>query len=637
MKAKKKGAAKRRQHSNTSEEIPPSLLAMGLEAHREGDTTTARGLYAKIARDSQEFPEARHMLGILHFQEGELDAAAACIRESLLLAPNNPAAVGNLASVYAARGEYAQALPLLERGVSLRPDHGPAWRALADALAGLDRLQEAAQAYERALAYWPETMDQGALPLNYAATLNGLDRHEEAAALLKEFLGRNPANLAAHCNLGRALSALGELDDAVDAFSCALRLEPDTGSKGQVLLGLAGALEKQGELDTAIQYAREAVALTPCEDTWFRLGHTLQGAGEIEESERCYRKALAENPRCFVAMNNLGVLALNEGDRQSADVWFSRARDCAPDYAEAWTNWANLLEKEGDLQQAEIAARKAMELDESTSALVRLAYVLQRQGRIDEALQLYTRCLELDPADAKGVALYLAGIGLRATPERAPEAHVRELFDQYAGIFDRHLQEKLEYKGPEILLDALTPWLRKQEIVDAASNGWDTLDLGCGTGLCGAVLSPFARRLDGVDISRRMLAKARERAIYTDLLEGDLEEVLLGMTQDYDLIVAADVFVYVGDLHAVFTAAYNRMRPGGLFAFSLELLQSPPSGTESKGFIVGENNRYLHAPEYVRELAANAGFTLHSLQEVSTRNEASVPVKGFVVVLEKQA
>lgn len=598
-------------------------LAQARELHRKGRLQEALQAYDALLAGEPGNPELLHLSGLVLFQSGKPEAAALRIAAALEFQPENPTALCNLASVCMTLQRPHEAVGHLREAVRLNPGHAPAWRSLGDALALCGQRQEAATAYEQALERWPAGVDAGSLPLNYAATLNALERYAEAECILRDILEACPGHVSAHCNLGHALREQGLHDEARKAFTAALALEPDM---PQAELGLAGCLQKLGELDAALEHARRARELAPDEDSWFRLGHVLQELGTYDEARHCYTEALVCNPRCVVAMNNLGVLDLNEGHRDKAAHWLERARDCNPNYGEAWSNWANLLEKEGDMVQAELAARRAVELAPTPASLVRLGYILQREGRIDEALEVYRRYHELDPADSKGVALYLAGLGLTEMPSRASDAHVRDLFDHYAGFFERHLREKLEYRGPEVLLQALVPWLSEQAI---AARRLAILDLGCGTGLCGAVLSPFAERLDGVDLSPRMLAKARKRRIYHELYEAELGAALQDLPRSYDLIVAGDVFVYLGDLAPVFQGALQRLNPGGRFAFTLET-------HTGDGVRVGEANRFQHSRSYLQELARGCGFSVLHLAEAVTRCEGTAAVDGLVMVLARE-
>jgi len=152
-------------------------------------------------------------------------------------------------------------------------------------------------------------------------------------------------------------------------------------------------------------------------------------------------------------------------------------------------------------------------------------------------------------------------------------------------------------------------------------SGLDVLDLGCGTGLSGAALRGLARQLTGVDLSPRMLARARERGFYDRLIEGDIVQVLAGQGASFDLVVAADVFVYIGDLEAVVASAGQVLRPGGWLAFSVETLSEGEYRLQPTG-------RYAHAPAYIEALAQRHGFARVAEQAVTLRVEQGRPVAG---------
>ena len=156
----------------------------------------------------------------------------------------------------------------------------------------------------------------------------------------------------------------------------------------------------------------------------------------------------------------------------------------------------------------------------------------------------------------------------------------------------------------------------------------DVLDAGCGTGLAGPLFRSWARQLDGVDLSPRMLAQARERGLYDRLDLGDLTETLLARPRTYDLILAADVLVYFGDLGPVLTAAREGLRPGGWFAFFVE------RNSES-GFALRDTGRYVHSLDYLHQEAKAADLEEADVAEAPLRLQSGQPVAGLVMVLRK--
>jgi predicted TPR repeat methyltransferase len=205
---------------------------------------------------------------------------------------------------------------------------------------------------------------------------------------------------------------------------------------------------------------------------------------------------------------------------------------------------------------------------------------------------------------------------------------VAALFDDYADRFDAHLTQVLAYRGPEAILSAL------REV--RAADGRDfrfasALDLGCGTGLMGEAIRPFVGSLSGIDLSALMVAKARAKLIYERLGVGDLVDFLLAQPEgSLDLILAADVLVYVADLAPVFGAAMRALCRNGLFAFTL---QSADADSAPAGFVLGADNRFAHSARYVRSTAASHSLAVAHLAPVVTRQDAGRDVEGMVVVL----
>jgi predicted TPR repeat methyltransferase len=258
------------------------------------------------------------------------------------------------------------------------------------------------------------------------------------------------------------------------------------------------------------------------------------------------------------------------------------------------------------------------------SAWFALGEVRERLGSRDEAIAAFQQVCALDAEDRLGAGLHLVRLGALA-PGDMPSAYVRTLFDQYAPRFDAALTAGLGYRGPAILRDTLAAACAAE---GRALRFDEALDLGCGTGLAGAVLRPLVGTLTGVDLSERMVAVAREKKLYDRLATGDLVAFLQAEAREqqrYALIVAADVFAYLSWLPGVITAAARVLAPGGLLAFTVET----HAGDD---VILGEKLRYAHGAAHVRAAVAGTGLTLLALSKASTRSEASVPVAGLVVV-----
>ncbi|MBI3709312.1 MAG: methyltransferase domain-containing protein, partial [Proteobacteria bacterium] len=237
----------------------------------------------------------------------------------------------------------------------------------------------------------------------------------------------------------------------------------------------------------------------------------------------------------------------------------------------------------------------------------------------DEAAAAYRAALRLDP-DHVHARFYLQAATGAAGAAAMPAALVAALFDGYADRFDAHVQNVLAYRMPALL---------RQAYADAGGSGpADILDLGCGTGLCGVAFADLARRLVGVDLSPVMVAKARQRGLYTELYAEDMLVTLRREAGAYDLVIAADVFVYVGDLEPVAAAARAALRPAGWFLFSTEL-------GEGDVYRLRPSGRFAHGPGYLHSLATRHGLQMVQTQTVDLRLDSGRPVRGTFNVLRR--
>ncbi|HRJ68202.1 MAG TPA: methyltransferase [Beijerinckiaceae bacterium] len=279
-----------------------------------------------------------------------------------------------------------------------------------------------------------------------------------------------------------------------------------------------------------------------------------------------------------------------EGEHAAAADLFRQAVDIAPGWATGWFAYG----------------RAAMEA-----------------GQTDVAREALRRCLELEPADVLGASLLLARLDGMQDGFALPEAYVAGLFDAYAHRFDKHLTGTLAYRGPSVLCTALDKACFRLGRQDRFGM---TLDLGCGTGLMAAALQDRAGPIDGVDLSSRMLAKAGDTGLYRSLRNSDAVAALGSSHETYDLIIAADVVVYIGDLAPLLETARPRLGHHGLLALTAQR-------QDGKGYSLGADLRFSHSEAYLRQATQAAGYHLAVLDITSTRRDAGVDVPGLVAVL----
>ncbi len=281
--------------------------------------------------------------------------------------------------------------------------------------------------------------------------------------------------------------------------------------------------------------------------------------------------------------------------------------------------YALMLRRDGDAEAAADVLTQTLELvPDWPEGRFALAETLAEAGRKYDAIPVYEAYLALDPADSMGAAVKLALL-TEVAPAAMPEAYLRRLFDEYAPRFEKALREKLLYRAPELLRAAL-------DEVQPEGTFARVFDLGCGTGLAGVVLRERAAWLGGVDLSAAMVKGARDKNIYDVLTVGDMVAALNTMDEQCDLIVAADVLTYVGNLAAVFTAVRQRLTPGGLFAFTVQR-------HDGDGFVLGAEHRFSHGRNYIEALSAQHSFDVSVLRPAVSRQEKGVDVPGLLAVL----
>jgi predicted TPR repeat methyltransferase len=288
--------------------------------------------------------------------------------------------------------------------------------------------------------------------------------------------------------------------------------------------------------------------------------------------------------------------------------------------------WAIDQAARGDfVAAADILAQTVEIAPAFATAWFALGAVRDRLGDRTGAIAAFEKTNTADPDDYHGARLQLARLGAGEPTPAMSEAYVRRLFDQYAARFDTALTERLAYRGPAVLREAVEQAVHavRRPLRFAAM-----LDLGCGTGLAGTAFAPLADRLVGVDLSPAMVAQAESKQLYDRLATGELGNFLTEEShkgEHYDLVVAADVFVYVNDLAPVLAATMGVLAPGGIFAFTVET-------HADEGVKLLQTLRYAHGEPYVRRALAAAGLMPASIGKAAVRSEKGVPVDSLVVI-----
>jgi predicted TPR repeat methyltransferase len=398
------------------------------------------------------------------------------------------------------------------------------------------------------------------------------DSRQRAAALVRE---------------GAARQSIGDEEGAIALYRRAFEIEPDE-PNAMNLLGIIA--RGRGDLEAALTLSARAVAANPESPVFLAArGATLAEAGRLEEAVEMLGRVATMRPGDAVSRRNLGQALCALG----------RVGEAIPHLREA-----------------------ALLAPHDPAAQLALAHGLREAGVPAGAAEAARRALPAGGELGAQARFLLASLGEGEAPPRPPEAYIRNLFDTYAPRFEAELTGTLGYRTPE----ALTDLLREAGLMPEAT--LEVLDAGCGTGLSGQALRPWARRMTGVDLSPRMLDVARGRAIYETLEEAELVEFLAAHPAAYDLVAASDVLNYLGDLAPALRAVAGALRPGGHAAFSLETGEGAP-------YALGEGMRYRHDPAHVLALAEAARLRPVAREEVTLREERGAPVAGTLLVLRR--
>jgi len=345
-------------------------------------------------------------------------------------------------------------------------------------------------------------------------------------------------------------------------------------------------------------------------------------AGRYAEAERGFAASLALLPGRPSTLVNLAATRLKLGRPQEALDAADQVLALEPGSADAWLHRATALAQLGRNDEALAGSERLLAIAPRLAPAWSLrAGLLQDLGRRDDAAQAYRQAIA-HGADVELIGYSLAALGAQAAPPAAPARYVETLFDDYAGQFEQHLVQTLHYRGHAELVQGLVP--------PARGRFRSALDLGCGTGLCGPLVRPLTEHLTGVDLSGRMLAQARARGVYDDLVQADIVAHLRGTAPGIDLVLAADVFIYIGDLAPVFGAVQRVLAPGGTFCFTTE-----PGRDDGPGYQLLDSLRYAQSETYLRARAAQHGFEVTSLLRHPIRDDQRQAVEGLFVYLRR--
>ncbi|WP_419187755.1 tetratricopeptide repeat protein [Stieleria bergensis] len=417
----------------------------------------------------------------------------------------------------------------------------------------------------------------------------------------------------------------GDREQAETLYQHVLKLSPNNADA----LHFLGVLRhQQGNSLEASTLIGKALVINP--SYWsarLNLGNIFKESGRIKEAEREYKKVIQALPKNADAHSNLGVVLRAQRKTQEALEYFKLAIELDGNVYSYHYNLGNAYKELGQNEQALLCYRKVIEIApnhaEGHLSVGRGLYAI---GRIEEATSVYRKWLEKEPDNAVAAHMLAACEG-ESVPDRCSVDFVIDSFDSFAASFDDVLG-RLDYQAPALIADRL------ERSLPDPDKSLCVLDAGCGTGLCAYALRPYSKQLVGVDLSPKMLARARARKEYDELHAADLLQHMQDHGNTYDLIVSSDTMIYFGDLSDVIQAAAKALKPAGWLTFTLEHVEADLA---PGGFRLNPHGRYSHDKQYIETCLRDSGLRLHCNDIECLRTEGKKPVDGMVILAQKQA
>lgn len=558
-------------------------LQTAMQLHRQGQFQEAERIYRALLADNADFAEALHGLAILRAMQQDYTEAKDLAQQALKLEPQNAAFLNTLGNIQMGQHHYDAAAQTFQKILQQYPDYAPAHNNLGKCAYQREDWQQAKAHFSAAAKAQPQNSDAF---FNLGLVEIKLNQRSEAKTQLQKAIELNPQHSAAHYQLAQLYIESDNTEQATTHLEQTLALTPNNGN---ALHDLGVIFLRQEDFKQAISKLSAAVD-NDCTDPF--------------------------------AHYHLALAYLSNNDYKNALQHFLRQTQVNKDYS-SYYNAAVILMHQERHQDALMYFTIALKQRPETLALhINLGSLYLKLQKLPEAIKHYQKAFELDP-DNKEIAHILMAIEQKQTPDAAPAEYLQHLFDQYAVYFDEHLTKHLDYQVPNALRDAIVI----ETVADTQSH-WRCLDLGCGTGLMGQLIKPYCDTLIGIDISEHMLAEAKKKAVYDELKHQDISHFLKQDQAPYDIIIAADVFTYIGNLKTIFELCHERLKQQAWFAFTVERSTSP-------GFKLQTNIRYAHHKDYITDLATHTGFTIKRCDNLVLRKQHKQNVEGYLFILQR--
>lgn len=559
------------------------FFQQALEAHQAGDIKSAKDIYDYIVSVQPEHVETIHALGMLATELQQWDVAIAWIQRALSLQPNSARFHLHLANAFKKINQFEFALTHYQAALHSNPQYAEVHNNLAGLFYKQNQLNQARQHFMRAIDLKPDYLEA-----HFNIGLLFLAQQEKDAAITQfnHVVSLHPNSTQGHWQLANIYWQDQDLEKVYYHYQKILDLDPNS---VELLNNFAALMLKKEQISVAIDY---------------------------------FKRALAIDPKHKTARKNLAATLLQNNQLKEATWHYSLYLNLAPLDIEALFSRAHSLMLTGHLNEAIHDLKNILTLDEKQiDAHCNLAAIYLKQNDRTAALTHYQIILNL--TDKHAIANYMvSALTQQSMPDSAPLEYVKNLFDNYAFQFDAHVQTILRYKTPELLREQLNPFLNNKK--------YALLDLGCGTGLSGQCFLDITKKITGIDISRNMLNKAKEKACYDRLIQSDILKGMAELQDYFDLILCVDVLVYFGNLNEFFEKVTVCLHTHGLLGISIELAHETTSS-----YLLQTNGRYQHAEIYISDLAKKNRLKLLNYACVVGRQQDNEAIKTGLFIFQK--
>lgn len=556
------------------------LFAQAYKLQYEGELSHAISLYEQILSKNPKHLNTLHFLGLTYAQQGNMDNAILYLLQAHQVNPKDAALLNNLANAYKKTHQLDKAQEYYLQAIKLNPQYAQAHNNLATIYAIQNMYTDALKHYTKAVHAEP---DFSAAHFNLGLLLLQNNQLNAAKTQFNNVIALNPHHTEAHFYLGVLHLESNALNEAEHAFHTVLEQDSE---QIQAITNLGVIALKREHNQLAVDYFSKALALDNEDiDARNNLAATFMHHDRFENALMHYDVLLKKEPDNIEYLYNSGVAQMALGHLNEAIIFFDHIIRLQPQHTPSLNNLAAIYLK--------------MDQRETSREYLKQALVINPEDRVSSHM--------LHALDGDTQA--------QTSPEYA-----HNLFNNYALYYDQHMQGTLGYSIPQHIARTTHQLeLPKQT---------QTLDLGCGTGLTGSVLREMSHHLTGVDIAPKMLAQAKEKGIYDELAEAELQVFLEGCEKSYDLIVAADVLPYLGDLEVLFSTIYQHMNTDGYFVFTTEISEKEP-------WFLQTSARFSHQMEYIKKLAEQNHFQLVNQERVPARIQNQHPLEVMLYVMKK--